>query len=287
MNRIKIGVSGSDERFYELGYKSTVEMPTYIKGLDLDCFEYSFGKGVRLSYDTRKSIKEAFEKENIEISVHAPYFINFANPDNEKIENTNRYLMDSVIAAKDLGASRVVFHPGSFLKSDAETAFNLTYQNLSKFVELYGDYLIENDIYICPETMGKSSQVGTVEEVAKFSTLHRNILPCIDFGHINARFQGYIKSEIEYQQIVDTLSNYLDDFKVKNMHVHFSKIEYGAKGEIRHLTFSDNVFGPDFEPFAKVIVDNSLTPYIVSESAGTQGQDAVVMKKVYTEYYNK
>lgn len=283
MNNTKIGMSGSDLDFYIKGHKSTIEMPAYIKELGLDCFEYSFGKGVRLSTETRQLIKKAFEDENIEISVHAPYFINFANPDEEKIQNTFGYLYDSCIAVNDLGGQRVVFHPGSCLKNDKETAFNLAYASFNRFLDKYGDYLAKHDLYVCPETMGKSLQVGTVEEIGKLCALHENILPCVDFGHVNARMQGILKTYDDYKALVDSLSTYVSDFKLKNMHIHFSKIEYGPKGEIKHLTFEDQKYGPEFEPLAKLLVDYKLTPYLVSESSGTQGIDAVYMKKIYNE----
>lgn len=284
MNKTEIGISGADLEFYNQGHKSTVEIPDYVNKLGLDCFEYSFGKGIRLSSETRKNINRAFKNGKVEISVHAPYFINFANPDEEKIQNTFGYLYDSCVAINDLGGQRVVFHPGSFLKNDAETAFNLTYRNFNRFVEKYGDYLSENDVFVCPETMGKSSQVGTVEEIGKLCGLHSNLIPCVDFGHVNARYRGILKTYDDYRKLVDTLSKYVSDFQLKNMHIHFSKIEYGAKGEIKHLTFADEKYGPEFEPLAKLLVDYRLTPYIVSESDGTQGIDAVYMKTVYNRY---
>lgn len=287
MNQIKVGFAGADERFAELGYKSTVEIPQYALSMGVDCFEYSFGKGVRISEPTAITIGKAFENANLEISVHAPYFINFANPDEEKINNSHRYLIDACKALELFGGRRVVFHPGSLLKMTKEEAFEKTYANFSEFLNKYGDYLTQSNIYVCPETMGKSSQVGTVEEVAKLATLHKNVLPCVDFGHLNARYQGILKTTDDYQKVIDTLSSELDDFKVKNMHVHFSKIEYGLKGEIRHLTFEDNVYGPEFEPLAVCIKNNGLTPYIISESAGTQGKDAEFMKKVLLSLNNK
>lgn len=287
MNQIKVGFAGSDEKFAELGYKSSVQIPEYALSLGVDCFEYSFGKGVRISEPTAVTIGKAFENANLEISVHAPYFINFANPEEEKIKNTFNYLIESCKVQELFKGKRVVFHPGSLLKMTPFEAFEKTYANFSEFLNLYGDYLKSSDIYVCPETMGKSSQVGTVEEVAKLSALHSNVIPCIDFGHLNARYQGILQTKDDYQKVIDELSKYLDDFKVKNMHIHFSKIEYGAKGEIRHLTFDDQVYGPNFEPLAEVINNNGLTPYIICESSGTQGRDACFMKKVLTSCNNK
>lgn len=280
-NKAKIGMSGADLEFYDRGYKNSLQIPEYVNDLGLDCFEYSFGKGVRVSTDTRRAMRDAFIEGGVEISVHAPYFINFANPDEEMIQKTFIYLYDSCVAAHDLGAKRVVFHPGAYLKNDKETAFGLTVQNFKRFLDLYDSYLVNNDIFVCPETMGKSSQVGEVEEVAILSSLHQNILPCIDFGHINARYQGILRTKADYQEIFDTLAKHIDRQKISNMHVHFSKVKYGPKGELKHLTFEDKEYGPDFEPLAEIYADNGFTPYIVSESDGTQGKDAVYMKKVY------
>ena len=80
---IKFGPSGNSDSFYEEGYERTEEAARYVKERGLDCFEYSFGRGVRMSEEKACSIRAAFEKEGVEISVHAPYFINFANPSDE------------------------------------------------------------------------------------------------------------------------------------------------------------------------------------------------------------
>ncbi|MBQ7652936.1 MAG: TIM barrel protein [Clostridia bacterium] len=285
MNEIKFGPSGSDLAFYELGYESTTQMPEYVESLGLDCFEYSFGKGVRISAATAEKIGEAFKERNIEISVHAPYFINLSNPDPEKINNSFGYLTASMDALLLMGGKRVVFHPGSMLKLTREEAYSLMMKNAEGFLPILNQDRYDG-LYVCPETMGKVNQMGTVDEIADICRLSDKFLPCVDFGHVNAREQGVLKTRDDYQRIIDTLSNKLTDFQVKNMHVHFSKIEYGAKGEIKHLTFEDTVYGPEFEPLAEVLVKNSLTPYIVSESDGTQGKDAKYMKSVYNSIKN-
>ncbi len=75
--------------------------------------------------------------------------------------------------------------------------------------------------------------------------------------------------------------------RMKHFHVHFSKIMYGARGEIKHLTFEDTVYGPEFEPLAEVLLEWKLEPYVVSESAGTQIEDAAQMKRFYEEQKNR
>ncbi|MDE6060742.1 MAG: endonuclease IV, partial [Clostridia bacterium] len=99
-------------------------------------------------------------------------------------------------------------------------------------------------------------------------------------------WQGALRTPDDFQRIVDKMFEGIGEQKTKNMHVHFSKIQYGAKGEIRHLTFADTVYGPNFEPFAEVIVKNNLTPHILSESAGTQMLDAKTMQSIYNSLKN-
>lgn len=277
---IKFGPSGNSEAFYNAGKKTSEQSAVWVKEMGLDCFEYSFGRGVSITDQRATQIGEAFKLQGIEISVHAPYYINFANPDENMIKNSNRYLLDSMLKGKLMGAKRVVFHPASQGKMDRETAVSLTKSRIKDFVSLVKDTGVLG-VKIYPETMGKLGQIGTVEEIADFCTLDDMLIPTIDFGHVNAREGGSLKTEEDYYKILKYMIEVLGKEKMQNFHVHFSKIEYGLKGEIKHLTFLDEVFGPDYMPFIRVIKDLNLTPYIVSESNGTQDVDALALKKAY------
>lgn len=277
---IKFGPSGAPTRFYDEGHKTTEEMPLWVKQNGLDCFEYSFGRGVNLGEAKAKSIAEAFKKENIEISVHAPYFINLATPEEAKAENSFNYILSSAVVGRMMGANRVVFHPAAQGKESREIAVNRT---IARLIELKS--IIEErgftDMKFCPETMGKIAQIGTIEEITHFCTLAEFYYPTVDFGHVNAREQGSLKTKEDYIVRLKYMMNLLGYEKVNDMHVHFSKVEYTAKGEKRHLTFEDTIFGPDYKPFIEAIVELNLHPYIVSESAGTQADDAKTMKDYY------
>lgn len=277
---IKFGPSGAPTRFYDEGHKTTEEMPLWVKQNGLDCFEYSFGRGVNLGEAKAKSIAESFKKENIEISVHAPYFINLATPEKDKAENSFNYILSSAVVGRMMGANRVVFHPAAQGKESRETAVNRT---IARLIELKS--IIEErgftDMKFCPETMGKIAQIGTIEEITHFCTLADFYYPTVDFGHVNAREQGSLKTKEDYMVRLKYMMNLLGYEKVNDMHVHFSKVEYTAKGEKRHLTFEDTIFGPDYKPFIEAIVELNLHPYIVSESAGTQADDAKTMKDYY------
>ena len=277
---IKFGPSGNCELFYAQGHSHTEEAAKFVKEFGLDCFEYSFGRGVRMSEDKAISIGEAFAQESVEISAHAPYFINFANPDDEMAAKSYGYVLDTANALKLMGGKRVVFHPAAQGKASRETAVALTEERL----KILRDYIYLNslqDMTFCPETMGKLAQIGTVEEVTRFCQIDPIYTPCIDFGHINAREQGSLKTVGDYKSRLEYMIAELGYERMKHFHVHFSKIMYSVKGEIKHLTFEDMVYGPEFEPLAVALKELKLEPYIVSESAGTQAEDALKMKQIY------
>ena len=277
---IKFGPSGNSLAFYGAGKNKSDESAEWVKNLGLDCFEYSFGRGVNLSDEKAVAIGKAFKECGVEISVHAPYYINFSNPDDDLVEKSYRYVIDSARKVKLMSGNRVVFHPASQGKAERLEAVELAKKRLAILRDkIYEEGL--SDIMFCPETMGKLGQIGTIEEIVEFCTIDEIYIPAVDFGHVNAREQGSLKTTEDYLSRLRYMIDRLGYEKVKKMHVHFSKIEYSSKGEVRHLTFEDKVFGPDFTPLSNALKMLNLTPYIVCESAGTQDIDALDMKKIY------
>lgn len=275
------GPSGHSESYAAEGLTSTADMPKWICERGLDIFEYSFGRGVRVSTATAAAIGEKCDEYGVEMSVHAPYFINFASPEPEKAQNSVNYILSSLKVLKAFGGERCVFHAGAQGQDSREAAFARTKDMFARTLELIAEEPDYADLIVCPETMGKQAQIGTVEEVVELCRLGENVYPCVDFGHINALYGGSLKSARDFEDIVKKLLDGLGEKKTKNMQVHFSKIQYGAKGEIRHLTFADDVYGPEFEPFAEIIVKYGLTPHILSESAGTQAEDSAAMRDIW------
>lgn len=281
---IKFGPSGNSESFYLEGYTHTEEAAKYVKERGLDCFEYSFGRGVRMSEEKAVSIRRAFEAQGVEISIHAPYFINFANPSDEMAAKSYEYVLQSGNMARLMGAKRVVFHPAAQGKAERADAVALTKERL----KILRDYIYMNGlqtIKFCPETMGKLAQIGTVEEIAEFCAIDTVFTPCVDFGHVNAREGGSLKTKEDYLSLLNIFTDRLGVERMRDFHVHFSKIMYSAKGEIKHLTFADEVYGPEFAPLAAALKQTGLQPYIVCESDGTQAEDAAEMKKIYNSAF--
>ncbi|MBR3803871.1 MAG: TIM barrel protein [Clostridia bacterium] len=277
---IKFGPSGNSEAYHNAGYQGSSNSAKWVKDMGLNAFEYSFGRGVNVSEQKAIEIGESFKNYGVEISVHCPYFINFAGVDEQKVENSYGYVLSSLKIGKLMGAKRAVFHPAAQGKLDRETAVNLTKERL----KILADKIYENgfdDMIVCPETMGKSAQIGTVQEIVDFCKIAPFYYPCVDFGHVNSLWQGALKSPSDYVDIFDTIESGLGFDKLNNMHVHFSKIMYSGKGEVKHLTFEDTEYGPNPEDFITALKIKKIEPFIVSESAGTQDIDAKIMQELY------
>lgn len=278
---IKFGPSGLCAGFSQSGYKHTIEAGKWLNNQGLNCFEYSFGRGVQIKSATANDIGKEFAQNDVEISVHAPYFINLATQEDAKAENNHRYIMDSLAALREFGGKRCVFHPGSPLKTDRSEAMKTLLKRFETVLKLKEDNGF-SDLLLCPETMGKKAQLGDLEEVISMCNIgDETIVPCIDFGHLNSRDCGIYFSSDDYKRTIDRLLEGVGERKTDRIHVHFSKIQYTANGELRHLTFEDEIYGPRFEPLMEVFAEYKLNPYIICESAGTQTRDALAMKRYY------
>lgn len=277
---IKFGPAGNCITFYDAGYKRTIEAPKWLSERGLTAYEYSFGKGFTLPDDTAVAIGEEMRKYDISISIHAPYYINFATPTDEMAEKSYGYVLESLRKLRLIGGNRLVVHPASQGKMDRREAVQLCKKRLT----ILKDKIIEagyDNMYICIETMGKSMQIGTYEEILDFCTIYDKYIPTFDFGHINALTQGTLKTKEDYKKIIDRSIEVIGLERTKMCHIHFSKIEYGAKGEIKHLTLEDEIYGPEFQPLAEVLKEYDMNSTVICESKEYQGRDAIILKDIY------
>ena len=281
MSGPRFGTAGLSDSYKAQKHKDMLQMPGYMQSFGLDAFEYQCGHGVRIAPEKAAALKAGAEQAGILFSLHAPYYMSPTNPDEEKQEACVRYMLQSAEAVTALGGRRVVFHPGVGGKTPEERAAALqTAADCLQRMRAALDAEGFAEVNICPETMGKPVQLGTVDEVVALCRADSRHIPCLDLGHINAREQGALRGESDFAAVLDKLAA-LGDERARCFHVHFSKIEYGAGGEKRHLTFSDQAFGPRFEPFLNLCAKRGLAPVIICESRGTQAEDAAAMKKYY------
>lgn len=274
------GPGGNSTAFANAGKRSTLDAPEWVSSIGLDAYEYEAGNGLSASAALLTDIGERARRYNVKMSYHTPYFISLSGVIEEKRLNSIRYIRESLDAAHLLGAETIVVHTGSAAKITRDEAMRLAADTLIRTLDAVDTYGIKIGL----ETMGKINQLGTLDEVIELCRIDSAFVPVVDFGHLNARdLGGVFKSADDYMRVFDKIDRTLGALIAQNLHCHFSKIEWSAGGEKRHLTFSDDVYGPCFEPLVEVIAKNALTPTIICESAGTQSDDALAMKKYYME----
>ena len=278
---IKFGAAGNSDSFYLEGFKASEQMPAWLKNRGLDAYEYQCGNGVRCGAATAEKIRIAAKESGITLSVHSPYYINLATAEEDKRKGSIGYIMQTLELAKAFDADRIVVHSGALCKLSREEALeNAKITLKAAMAEMKAAGL--DGIHLCIETMGKINQLGDLDEVMELCRVDDSFLPCIDFGHLNARTFGGIKTKADYAEILDVMADKLGEDRAKVFHSHFSKIEYTTPGgEKKHLTFDDDVYGPIFEPLGELLYERGWAPHIICESAGTQAEDALTMKNSY------
>ncbi len=279
--RALFGTAGNPDRFAAEGFKHSKDMPRWLKEKGLDAYEYQCGKGVTVGEATARAIGENARAAGIVLSLHAPYFVNPANPDPDSQEKTAGYVLAACRVAKWMGAGRVVIHTGALQKRTRREALTTAKESFVRLRRRCDDAGY-SDLLLCPETMGKINQLGDLEEVLELCTAADGLLPCVDFGHLYARSLGALEGEEATEAMLDRMETVLGTEWAARFHSHFSKIAFTPKGgESRHLTFDQADFGPDPAPLCRAIARRGWTPTVICESAGTQDLDAAVMKDLY------
>ena len=278
----KFGPAGNAESF---PYKSSVDAPRWLGELGLDCYEYQCGKGVRVKEDTAVALGRQAQEHGVALSLHAPYFINLANPDPDSQEKTIGYITSSCLVADQMGATRVVIHSGALMKRTREEAMNIALPFLKEIVAVCQDQGFGH-ITLCPETMGKINQLGDLDEVLRLCQVHESLIPCVDFGHLYARSLGKDEGAEAVERMLSRMESELGTDRASRFHSHFSHIEFTPNGgEKCHRTFDDDGgYGPAWEPLAQAVAERGWSPTFICESAGTQAEDALTMKRIYQSY---
>lgn len=276
------GPAGNAESF---PYKSSADAPKWLKELGLDCYEYQCGKGVHVGEETARKVGRAAEENGIVLSLHAPYFINLANPDPDALQKTIGYITGACLVADQMGARRVVIHSGALMKRTRREAQDIALKSLKEVLNACDDAGFSH-MTLCPETMGKINQLGDLDEVLELCTVDERLVPCVDFGHLYARSLGELDGPEACEKMLDRMREVLGEDRASRFHSHFSHIQFTPNGgEKCHRTFADDDgYGPEWEPLAAEVARRGWSPTFICESAGTQAEDALEMKKVYQTF---
>lgn len=260
-----------------IGYKGkTTQVCDYIKEIGLDAFEYQATYGVRISKQSALELGENAEKNDVLVSMHAPYYINLCSQKEDTVKKSITRLIQSVKAGNWMNSYRIVFHTGFYTKYSPEEAMKKCKDAISDLLEEVETLGIKNYTF-APETTGKKSQFGSLDELIDISRSFDNFAPTVDFAHMHARAGGSIKTKEDYAKIFDKIESELG---IKTFHSHFTKIEYTEAGERKHHVLADENFGPPLLPLLELISENGFNITLICETPYLD-IDALEMKKDY------
>ncbi len=254
---------------------STLAAVQEISRLGLDCLEIEFVWGVKMGSDLCQKIKERAKELRITLSVHAPYFINLNSNEEGKRLSSQERLLSSARMAKKCGAKSVVFHCGYYGKSSPEQTYSTVKKGLEDVLSILKAE--RNPVVLRPETMGKKSQFGSLEEILFLCRDLDGMLPCIDFSHIHSR-TGKANNYNDFYRILKKIEKKLGNGAIKNMHIHISGIAYSDKGEIKHLILNESDFR--YEEWIHALKDYGVEGRVICESPNLE-KDALLLKKLY------
>jgi deoxyribonuclease-4 len=276
----RFGPAGFPPFFRVLGAELS-DVPVLLREEGLDAFEYQavrWGQVPQMRQESAEQLGLEARRNDVLLSLHGSYYVNLAGT-KEVVEASKRRLVACATAAKWMGAYVVVFHLGYYGTGGRTRAFRECTEALSGIIENLNRLGIRN-VKLGPETMGKHVQLGSLEEILTLcETVERTQL-VIDWGHLHARSGGRLSTVDDFQAVVEEAEKRLGSETVKDVHCHFSKIEFTKNGERRHHVLDEEKFGPNFDCLAKVVSDFKLRPVIICETP-LLDVDAMKMRDTY------
>ncbi len=246
-----------------------------VKKLGLDAMELEFVYGVNITKEKAPKIKKIAHENNVILTCHAPYYINLNSLEKSKLAASKKRILDSARIANLCGVWSLTFHPGFYMKKDSQEVYDKIKKELKEVILKLKDDGINT--WIRPETTGKQTQFGSLNEILKLSSEIENVMPCIDFAHVHARTKKYNSYE-EFCRILESVENVLGKQGLKNIHAHVSGIEYGDRGERYHLTLKDSDF--KYKQLVKALKEFKVRGVIISESPNIE-KDALLLKNYF------
>jgi len=256
--------------------RSIIEGIKRVRELGLDAMELEFVRGVTVSEDKAPEVKKISEQYGVLLTCHAQYYINLNSPEEAKVRASVERLLKAARVAAASGAWSLCFHAAYYMKREPAPV----YERVKKYLKRVVDTLVDEgyEIWIRPETTGKPSQFGTLDEVLRLSQELEYVLPTIDFAHMHARTGGRINSYEEFSEVLARVEEALGREGLDNMHIHVSGIEYGDRGERRHVNLDESDF--DYRGLVRALVDFKVRGVLISESPNLEG-DALLVKRIY------
>lgn len=272
-SKLLFGTAGTPKSSKKRNSISGIER---VRELGLGCMELEFVRGVKMGEATAGQVLGISKNEKIALSVHAPYYINLNSAEPEKVDASIERIYKSSNIGSLCGARNIVFHPAYYQKDVPDKVYEKVLLLLKHLTALLVDEGI--DVVLRPETTGKGTQFGSLQENVKLSSEIENVLPCIDFAHLHARSGGAENSYEEFTSTLELVENQLGREGLDDMHMHVSGIEYGEKGERNHLNLDDSDL--QYTELMRALKDFDVKGTLICESPDNEG-DALLLKRTY------
>ena len=253
------------------GYSDAFDV---LNDMNLDGIEVEFVQGVRMSETSRKLVKEASKKYTF--TAHGPYYINLNAREQEKIDASITRIVDTAMVAKEFGGYSITYHAAFYLGNDKEVVFKRVVEQTSKIIDILEKE--NNKIWIRPETTGKGTQWGDVDEIIRLSKEFEQVLPCVDFAHVHARSGGGFNTYEDFCAILEKIGTKLGDTALNNFHAHLAGIAYSDKGEKNHLPLQDSDM--NYKDLLKAMKKFDIKGAVVCESPNIE-DDCKLIKEYY------
>ena len=246
-----------------------------LKEMNLDGMELEFVHGVRMN-DTNRDFVKNMSKDFV-ITAHGPFYINLNSQEEEKIDASLQRIIDTAAVASEAGAFSITYHAAFYMGKDKETVYNQVKTQTKRIIEI-----LENEninVWIRPETTGKATQWGDIDEIIRLSKEFEQVLPCVDFSHLHARSAGKYNTYDEFSKILEKMGTEIGQYALENFHGHLAGIEYTAKGEKQHLNLENSDM--NYKDLLKAIKEFDVKGALVCESPNIE-DDCKLIK----DYYN-
>jgi len=278
----RFGPAGVPPLFRAMG-ADLLAVPALLREEGLDAFEYEavrWGKIPQIKQAEAEKLGLEAKRNDVLLSVHGSYYINLAG-EKDVLEASKQRLIACANAAEWMGAYVAVFHPGFYGKIGKSGAFKKCVESLKDVVKTMESLGIRN-VKLGAETMGRHVQLGSLEEILNICAEVDRTQLVIDWSHLHARGMGRFRTKLDFRSVIEEVENKLGIEAARNMHCHFTKIEFTEKGEKRHHVLDEKKYGPNFQLLAETISEFKLCPVVICETPMLD-IDAMKMKNTFLE----
>ena len=254
--------------------RNTIEGIKQVKKLNLGSMELEFVHSINLNEKNAFEVNKTAKKNNIILTTHGQYAVNLNSIDKAKIEASKKRIIDACRIANLAGSWSICYHMAYYMKQDKVT--DNVIKSVKEIIKKLKDENIE--IWLRPETGGRISQWGELNELIELSLACDNVLPCIDFAHHYSRSLGKINTYEDFRHILEELEKHLGRRCLDNMHCHTEGIVYDKNGEKNHVNLNECDF--NYKDLVKVWKEFNIKGIVTCESPNIE-KDALLLKKCY------